>query len=99
MQPAVFAGRAVNEDQGVVEQRFFTRDGDREVVFIDLPPTAVGPRVVPVAVVQVDQFYFVFLRIERLGDLCGALEGDFPLGGVPACQQGDMQRFHADQGL
>ena len=76
MQTAVLARRAVNQDQGVVECFVLAVDGDREVVFIDLPLPSVGRRVVPVAAVQVDEGYVVFRRIERRCDLCGALERD-----------------------
>ena len=94
LQTAVLARCAVNQNQGVVESFAVAVDGDREVVFIDLPLPSVGRRVVPVAAVQVDEGYVVFRRIERRCDLCGALERDLPFRGVAARHQGNVESFH-----
>ena len=47
LQFAVLAGRAVDDDEGIVERFSFTVYGDRKVVLVHLPLAAVGRRVVP----------------------------------------------------
>ena len=97
MQASVLARRAVDDDERIVEDLSHPVDRERKVVLVELPLPAVGGRVVPVAVVQVDDCDVVFRVVERRLDLCGALQGDLPLGGVAACQKGNLESFH--QGL
>ena len=94
LQLAVLAGRAVNDDQRVVERLAHTVDGDREIILVHLPLPPVGGRMVPVAAVEVDDRDVVFRVVEGRLDLGGALKGDFPFGRIAARQEGYLQTCH-----
>ncbi len=94
LQPAVLAGRAVDDDERVVELPPLAFHGEREVVLVHLPLPPVRRRVVPVAAMQVDYRDVVFPAVQRRGDLCGALQGDLPFGRVAAREECYFQFFH-----
>ena len=96
LQPAVFAGGAVNDDQGIVEFDFPAGDGQGKVVAVEFAFCSVRRCVGPVPVAQDNGVRGVTAAVEGASDIFGALQRDLPFRGVPSGQQGYVS-YHGNR--